>query len=45
MSFIILIAFWFIILLFHEFHMNQKPLAYGFYYFNSRGHNFSLSRL
>jgi len=25
--------------------MHRKPLTYEFYYFNSRGHNFGLSRL
>jgi len=36
MTSIILIAFLFIILLFHEFRMHRKPLTYEFYYFNSR---------
>jgi len=45
MSFIILITFWSIILLFHGVRMNRKPLTYEFCYFNSRGHNFGLSRL
>jgi len=33
MTFIILIAFLFIILLFHEFRVYRKPLPYEFYYF------------
>jgi len=45
MTSIILIAFLFIILLFHEFRMHRKSLAYEFYYFNSMEHNFGLSRL
>jgi len=45
MTFIILIAFWFIILLFHLFCMHRKPLTYEFYYFNIKGHNFGLWRL
>jgi len=45
MTSIILIAFLFIILLFHEFRMNRKSLTYKFYYFNNREHNFNLSRL
>jgi len=33
MTSIILIAFLFIILLFHGFHMYRKSLTYEFYYF------------
>jgi len=45
MTSIILIAFLFIILLFHEFRIHRKLLMYEFYYFNSMEHNFGLLRL